>query len=127
LIEMYYVAAEFIIDRGADEIEGGSLHELICREAVETILHANASDGGQAMEGEGIRKDGSRVPLLLLWSTFEWRGERKLTLFFQDITERKEAEEAQANLVRELEAERRRLRELSETLEVRVQSRTAEL
>jgi len=126
-VEMYNRAAETIFDRGPDEMEGGSLHDLIWREAVETILHANASDGGQAMEGEGIRKDGSRVPLLLLWSTFEWRGERKLTLFFQDITERKEAEEAQANLVRELEAERRRLRELSETLEVRVQSRTAEL
>src|SRR5690606_17371167 len=109
-------SAEGII---VEDAEGrGEIYNL----AADTLF-----DGGHAMEGEGIRKDGSRVPLLLLWSTFEWRGERKLTLFFQDITERKEAEEAQANLVRELEAERRRLRELSETLEVRVQSRTAEL
>lgn len=126
-IETFNRAAELIFDHPADRIVGESISGLIQDVSLERILQADGSDGGQFIEAYGLRRDGRSVPVLLVWSTFEWRGERKVTIFVQDITERKEAEEAQSNLVQELESERRRLRDLSATLETRVRERTAEL
>lgn len=125
-IETFNPAAESIFDRTAGDVSGQTVDSLLPHRIVEPII-AGKADLGTVFETDGFRADGSRVPVLLLWSSFEWRGERKITLFVQNISERRQAEEAQADLVDELEAERRSLRELSSTLEQRVRERTAEL
>lgn len=126
-IETFNPAAETIFNRAASDVRGVSVGTLLSEHTLQDVIGDGRFETGRQMEVEGIRADGSRIPVLLLWSTFEWREERKITIFVQDITERKRAEDAQADLVKALESERKRLRELSATLESRVRDRTAEL
>jgi PAS domain S-box-containing protein len=69
-------------------------------------------------EKEYIRKDGSRVPLLLSVSKFPERDEH--IAFIVDITERKQTEQERERLRIEAENERRRLEAMMEALPVGV-------
>ena len=123
-IETFNSAAEEIFGCTADEVIGTPVWSLIRLKkdgANEWI------DIGAGEETTGICRNGDEIPLSVAWSTFSWAGERKYTILIQDISERKEAEAAREQLVKQLEAERATLRELSATLEERVQQRTADL
>lgn len=127
-IEAFNPAAEEIFRTSSSDVMGESLEKLTPVTAVASLLDNPHQKGGTTeLETVAIRADGEEIPISILWSEFEWRDERKLTVFVQDISERKEAERSQERLVRELETERERLRKLSETLEERVRDRTRDL
>lgn len=126
-IETFNRAAETIFARTAGEVEGWHLSRLVPALKMDTGSGKGIPGRGPDLESNGVRPDGSSVPVSILWSPFEWSGERKYTIFVQDISERKESDEAREQLLRELESERQSLRELSASLEARVAERTAEL
>lgn len=127
LIEAFNPAAEQIFGVGANEAVGRPTRELLGVDVVDLSSTRTSSDQTAGAEAIGRRADGEEVTLFISWSTFEWSGEHKYTIFVQDIRERKEAEEAREQLVRELQIERESLRELSATLEARVRQRTSDL
>src|SRR5690606_39034461 len=79
------------------------------------------------IESEGVRSDGTEVLLSILWSVIEGSDETKVTFFVQDVSDRKEAEEAREQLVHELDAECATLPDLRSTPELRVRDRPADL
>ena len=126
-VETFNPASEAIFRRSADDVVGEPLDTLIPSETVALLLRPTKSGLPSGVESTGHRCDGTSIPISILWSEFEWRNERKLTIFVQDISERKDAERSREQLVRELETERERLRKLSLTLEERVRDRTIDL
>ena len=126
-VEAFNPAAEVIFRRSADDVVGEPLDTLIPSETVALLLRPTKGGLPSGVESTGRRCDGDTIPISILWSEFEWRNERKLTIFVQDISERKDAERSREQLVRELETERERLRKLSLTLEERVRDRTIDL
>ena len=127
IVEAFNPACEAIFKRPAAEVLAKPLDTLIPYETVALLLRPAKSGLPSGVESTGRRCDGSEIPISILWSEFEWRNERKLTIFVQDISERKDAERSREQLVRELETERERLRKLSLTLEERVRDRTIDL
>ncbi len=126
-IETFNPASEVIFGTPAADMLGMPLDTLIPSETVALLLKPPKNEPRAGVESVGRRVDGSRVPISIFWSAFEWRNQRKLTIFVQDISERKEAERSRERLVQELETERERLRKLSLTLEERVRDRTIDL
>lgn len=126
-IETFNPAAEVIFGIPDHQVLGKSLNSLIPDETMSLLLQARSDDRPAGVETVGRRVDGTDIPISVLWSEFDWRNERKLTIFLQDISERKDAERSREQLVRELETERERLRKLSLTLEERVRDRTVDL
>jgi PAS domain S-box-containing protein len=79
------------------------------RKRDEKALEELAASGVcETFEKEFIRKDGSRLPILLGLARLEGDGQRAVG-FVLNITERKQAETERAGLVSELESERARL------------------
>lgn len=126
-IEAFNPASEVIFGVASERVVGQHLGALMPRRTVASLLHPPESEGTPGTESVGRRADGTKIPISIFWSEFEWRNERKLTVFVQDISERKEAERSRELLVQELETERERLRKLSLTLEERVRERTIDL
>lgn len=131
VVETFNPAAEKILGYSAGDAIGKNIDSLI-RPGETSEMPLNGSGNGwmdDSNEGEaqGIRLDGEVIPLSLTYSSFDLNGQKKYTIFFQDISERKIAEEIREKLVEELEKERARLKRLSETLEIRVKKRTADL
>lgn len=126
-IEVFNLAAEHIFGCSAESVKGKSIHSLIRGDMVGSNRILKPGDHAPGIESIGIRPDGTEILLSILWSAFEWGDETKVTIFVQDVSDRKEAEAAREQLVRQLEAERETLRELSSTLELRVRDRTADL
>ncbi|MEK8092922.1 PAS domain S-box protein [Methylocystis sp. IM3] len=58
---------------------------------------------GAGRDLAGRRKDGSEVPLEIGLNPMEWNGQKAVLAMITDITERKQHEESQAVLARELE------------------------
>ncbi len=126
-IEEFNPAAEHIFGCKAENVVGCKVGSMIQADIIAMTEKATQSKRVPGVESVGTRRDGTKVPLYILWSTFEWSGEPKITIFTEDISGRKEAEEAREQLFRELEEERASLRDLSLTLEARVRERTADL
>ncbi len=126
-IEAFNPAAEQIFGYAAHEVRNRPAHLIVASDVVELSSRREPGSRPSGVESVGVRADGEHVPLFMIWSTFEWGGEQKFTIFVQDVHERKEAEEARERLVREIESERETLRELSATLELRVRERTSDL
>jgi PAS domain S-box-containing protein len=82
-------------------------------EKIPAILDRLFSEGYAVFETEHMRKDGSRVQVLVSIRTFDLHGTMVMLSIVRDITERKQAEEA--------------LRRLNEQLELQVAQRTEEL
>ncbi len=126
-IETFNAAAERIFNVPASAAAGRHVTRFI----PSIDLASSTIDGNEmrppGVETTGLTVDARAVAVSVVWSSFEWRDEPKCTIFVADVTERKEAEEARKRLVRELESERKSLRELSTSLEARVKQRTAEL
>jgi PAS domain S-box-containing protein len=126
-IETFNPAATKIFNVAADDVVGGEIEKLLPTVDLESGTVDGEPIRTTGIETAGRRGDGAEIPLSVVWSSFKWREENRYTILVQDISERKEAGEAQQRLVRALESERKTLRELSRTLEARVQQRTAEL
>ncbi len=75
---------------------------------------------GIGREVVGLRKDGRTFPMDLAVTELPLEGQRGFTGIVRDITERKQAQARQAELVKQLS-------ELNEELEQRVRERTREL
>ena len=116
-------AAE-ILDYTVEEIQGRNAFEyLMAGEALagrETLAKIAAGKSGR-VEAHARRKDGTEAVLLVSYSpVLDERGEFQGALaMFNDITERKRAEQA-------LQKTSEQLREYSEQLEARVRERTEE-
>lgn len=133
-IESYNAAAQTIFGFWDEAPLGQTVHRYVRPAGASEAdgergqsLDMQAWTGFVAREAYGRRVDGSPIPLSLTCSAFDLADQRRFTIFVQDITERKEAEAAQEQLLRALEAERSSLKELSATLEERVRTRTADL
>jgi PAS domain S-box-containing protein len=95
-------AAERIFGYSAKEIMGEPLKKLVPTryQDAHAIEMAKAVAGkaqdltGQRVELEGIRKNGSEVPIELSLSTWRQGGERYFTGIIRDISERKRTEKA---------------------------------
>ena len=101
-IETFNPVAEHLLGYAADEVIGRKADTLI---QPADRLGAEA-DGWPALrsgdEAIGRCKDGGAVPLSVSWNTFELGGQTRLTLFLQDISERKSAEAMREQLLDEL-------------------------
>ena len=64
------------------------------REKIPAILDRLSSEGTAVFETEHLRKDGSRVPVLVSIRTFDLHGTMVMLSIVRDITDRKRAEEA---------------------------------
>jgi PAS domain S-box-containing protein len=105
LIESFNPAAEEIFGYSADEVLGNPLTLLIpgrYRDAHQKGLERTRSTGksdiiGKTLELHGLRNDGSEFPLELTVSAWNAGKEKFFTGIVRDITERKRAEELQAD------------------------------
>lgn len=107
-----------IIGRTREELEQGKINwkeitppESLVREEVALASRLSSKESVPLLEKEYIRRDGSRVPVII-GNAFIGDSRRRLVSYVLDNTARKEAEQ--------------QLTELNESLEKRVRERTAE-
>ncbi|HMB90105.1 MAG TPA: PAS domain S-box protein, partial [Rhodothermales bacterium] len=128
-IETFNAAAEHILGYPSEDVIGQPIDAYIQQASGKagTIADMPWLSINQRGEAVGLHKEGHPVPLLVTWSTFDLHGEQRVTILLHDITERKSAEVLREKLLEELRTERTRLQQLSESLEERVEARTADL
>lgn len=128
-VETFNAAAEHILGYPSAEVIGQSIDAYIQQASGKTATVTDMPwlSLNQRGEAVGLHEDGHQVPLLVTWSTFDLHGEQRVTILLHDITERKSAEALREKLLEELRTERTRLQQLSESLEERVEARTADL
>jgi len=94
-------AAERLFGYTAEEIMGQRFQNLLALESLgesaNEVVKRFASTGmengnGQVIEFDGLRKDGSLVPLELALSSFQFKGQRCAVGSLRDITRRKHSE-----------------------------------
>lgn len=95
-IESANCAAERIFGYGTGDLTGVQVHQLLSHDEDqrEYIMHlflnpVQHMDNENMLELNGMRKDGSNVPIELRVTEMRWKGRRMLIGVFNDITKRK--------------------------------------
>lgn len=81
-----------------DELVGMNGLNLIEPDSLEQVLENIKNGYDQRYEVEGVRKDGSAYPLAIKGKNIPYKGHEVRVIEFNDITERKQAEEEKAKL-----------------------------
>jgi len=112
IIERFNRAAERMFGYQADEVIGKNVSVLMpspYQDEHDAYMERYHRTGerriiGIGREMHGLRKDGSQFPIDLAVAEFGEGEERRYSGIIRDISERKQAEERQAQLLREVEA-----------------------
>ena len=81
-----------------EELVGMNGLNLIAPDSLEQVLENIKSGYALRYEVEGLRKDGSIYPLAIKGKNIPYKGREARVIEFQDITDRKQAEEEKAKL-----------------------------
>ena len=128
-IEYWNPAATTLFGWQAKEVLGRPIHEVMIppeqREAANRKLQAVLESGqgeriGTVTELEGIRKDGSPISVALALSAYQVDGRWQVVGFVQDISARKQQQASLERALKEAEARRAQLHEMSDALPVAV-------
>ncbi|WP_054651234.1 sensor histidine kinase [Salidesulfovibrio brasiliensis] len=82
----------------SSELAGLGPTVLFIEEDVPRVRDMMISNGGEALEAKGLRKDGTRFSAEIRWRILQFRGRRTRVLTVRDISRRKEAEEHYRNI-----------------------------
>jgi PAS domain S-box-containing protein len=108
-ISLFNAAAERMFGWHADEIEGGTLNQIVshmsddaCAELTRPSIHITNTTAGEYLQCNGRRRDGTEFPIEVSLGNFEQDGQQMLTVTIRDITRRKQAEAEVARRVQQL-------------------------
>ena len=94
-----------LVDYKWHEIVGRNAFDfLVAPEYRELSYRRMLVESDRAYEIEGLRRDGSRIPVEIQARSLPYRGEVQRVVAVRDISERKKAERVRESLIRELEA-----------------------
>jgi PAS domain S-box-containing protein len=98
------------------ELVGRDAFDLVAPEDREKVYRLLLMEYDQPYEVEGLRRDGSRVPLELRARSFPFRGQMLRVVALRDVSERRRAEAVREGLIRELEAKNAELERFTRTV-----------
>ena len=108
-ISLFNAAAERLFGWRADEINGGTLDQIIsrvsddvCAELAVSNAPVSSTVAGEYLQCNGRRRDGTEFPIEVSLGNFEQDGQQMLTVTIRDITRRKQAEAEVARRVQQL-------------------------
>jgi two-component system sensor kinase FixL len=112
------------VNQALCELGGYSWHELVGRDGFEliapeyreTVYRNLLSEYDRPFEIEGIRRDGTRIPVEVQGRSFPYRGQVHRVVAIRDISERKKSERVRESLIRELEAKNAELERFGYTV-----------
>jgi two-component system, LuxR family, sensor kinase FixL len=112
------------VNQALCELGGYSWHEMVGRDGFELIapehrelVYRNLlSEYDRSFEIEGVRRDGSRIPIEVQGRSFPYRGQIHRVVAIRDISERKKSERVRESLIRELEAKNAELERFGYTV-----------
>jgi PAS domain S-box-containing protein len=98
------------------ELVGHDGFELIAPEHRELVYRNLLSEYDRPFEIEGMRRDGTRIPIEVQGRSFPYRGQIHRVVAIRDISERKKSERVRESLIRELEAKNAELERFGYTV-----------